>query len=212
MGFAMPEPTTAVSSFSWLSSLTPVVTFVLGFVSAVFAEPARQRLFRPVLRLCFSGGEDCVARTPTAGGSEAVYIRVKVTNEKPRVARACRAYLVNVETKAAASGFVSTLYADSIQLAWSCQVPGSERNPLDLPNGVSQYVDVIATNQASNGFAPQVSPFPFRYAQLFTATAQTYRLTIQVSGDGLEPKILRLIFVWKGQWDTTDAYEDRTEV
>ena len=206
----MSEPTTAAASISWLSTLTPVVTFVLGFISAVFAEPARQRLFRPVLRLSFSGTDDYVARTPTAGGSEAVYFRVKVTNEKPRLARACRAYLVNVE-KSARSGFVSTLYADSIQLAWSCQVPGNERNPLDLPNGVSQYIDVIATSKATNAFAPQISPFPFRYNLLFSPELETYRLTIQVSGDGIEPKILKLIFVWKGQWDTAKAYEDKSE-
>jgi hypothetical protein len=145
------------------------------------------------------------------GGSEAIYIRIKVTNEKPRLARACRAYLVNVETNSEATDFVSTLYADSIQLAWSCQVPGSERNPLDLPNGVSQYVDVIATSKTNNTFAPQISPFPFRYHQLYSPKSETYRLTIQVSGDGIEPKVLRLIFVWKGQWDTAEAYEDRTQ-
>lgn len=208
---AMPEPTTASTSISWLSTLTPVVTFVLGFVSAVFAEPARQRLFRPVLRLSYSGADDCVARTPTADGSEAIYIRVKVTNEKPRLARACRAYLVSVETKSVASGFVSTLYADSIQLAWSCQVPGSQHSPLDIPNGVSQYIDVIATTKRTNTFAPQISFVPFRYNQLFSTKSETYRLTIQVSGDGVEPKVLKLIFVWKGQWDTAEAYEDMSE-
>ncbi len=207
----MSEPTTAATSIPWLSTLTPLVTFVLGFISAVFAEPARQRLFRPVLRLSFSGADDCVTRTPTIGGSEAVYFRVKVTNEKPRLARACRAYLVNVETKPAGAGFVRTLYADSIQLAWSCQVSGNERNPLDLPNGVSQYIDVIATSQATNSFTPQISPFPFRYNQLFSRYSETYRFTIQVAGDGIEPKVLRMIFVWKGQWETGEAYEDTSE-
>ncbi len=195
----------------WLSTITPVATFVLGFISAVFAEPARHRLFRPVLRLSFSGSEDCVARTPTTDGSEAVYFRVKVTNDKPRLARACRAYLVKVETKAAGSRFVNTLYADSIQLAWSCQEPGRERAPLDLPNGVSQYIDLIATSKAVKTFTPQINPFPHRYRQLFTSKEETYRLTVQVSGDGIEPKILKIIFVWKGQWDTAEAYEDTSK-
>lgn len=206
----MSEPTAAASSFSWIAALTPVVTFILGFISAVFAEPARQRLFRPVLRLSFSGGEDCIARTPTSNGSEAIYFRIKVVNEKPRLARACRAYLVNVETKSRTTEFCSTVFADSIQLAWSCHVPGSERSPLDLPNGVSQYVDVIATNKSTNTFAPQISPFPFRYQQLFSSKSETYRLTVQVSGDGIEPKVVTLIFLWKGQWDSAEAYEDKT--
>jgi hypothetical protein len=191
-------------------ALMLVTSFILGFVSSVFAEPARQRLFRPVLRLSFSGGEDCIAGTPLTGESEALYIRIKVVNKKPRLARGCRAYLVNVETKSTPTGFAPTLYADSIQLAWSCQVSGCERNALDLPNGVSQYVDVIATSKANNTFTPQIVPFPFRYQQLFSTKSETYRLTVQVCGDGIEPKVLRLIFVWKGQWDTAEAYEDKT--
>lgn len=192
-----------------MALITSVVTYILGFASAVLAEPVRQCLFRPVLRLSFSGADDCIARTQTTGGKEALYIRVKVTNEKPRLARACRAYLVNVETKSGDSGFVSTLYTDSIQLAWSCQVPGSERNPLDLPNGVSQYIDVLVTSEATNTVVPQISPFPFRYYPLLATKSETYRLTIQVSGDGIEPKVLKIIFIWKGQWDTADVYEEK---
>ena len=60
--------------------------FILGFLSAVFAEPARQWLYRPRLLLSFGSSNDFVAPTPeTAGGRryEAFYIRLKVVNSSP---------------------------------------------------------------------------------------------------------------------------------
>jgi hypothetical protein len=205
----MSDPQTTTASVSWLSALTPLVSFVLGFITAVFAEPVRQRFFRPELELSFSGREDTITKTATVGGSQAVYVRVQVQNKKPKLARACRAYLVNVETKSTTGGFEPTAYVDSIQLAWSCQVLGHERDPIDIPNGVSQYIDVVATSNISSHFAIQIAPLPVRYNVLQSPNAQTYRYTIQVAGDGAEPKTLKLVFVWKGKWDDVEAYEDK---
>lgn len=197
---------TTQTGISWLSALTPIGSFFLGFISAVFAEPARQRLFRPVLRLRFSNKPDCVAKTPTGGG-EAVYIRVEVMNEKRRLAKQCRAYLVNAEVQNDHKEFEPTIYVDSIQLAWSCRENGMERDAVDLPNGVSQYIDVLATDKSSNCFTPQISPFPFRYQELFTNTPKTFRFTVQVSGDGVDPVFTKIIFSWKGQWDNFEVYQ-----
>lgn len=143
--------------------LLSMLSFVLGFVTAVCAEPARQRLFRPVLELNFANTPDCVTKTRTTGGHQAIYVRLRVENKKSRLAKQCRAYLIKIEIKNNDGEFESTMYTDSIQLAWSCREPGMERAPLDLPNGVLQYIDVVATDQASNSFAPQISPFPLRY-------------------------------------------------
>jgi len=205
----MSDPQTAAASVSWFSALAPLGSFVLGFITAVFAEPVRQRFFRPELELSFSGGEDTLTRTSTVGGSEAVYVRVRVQNKKPKLARACRAYLVNVERKNDDGRFAPTAYVDSIQLAWSCQTPGNERAPIDLPNGVSQYMDVVATSSITNTFALQISPFPVRYTVLLSPKPETYRYTLQVAGDGAEPTILKLVFMWKGKWDDVGAYEDK---
>lgn len=205
----MADLKTIADTTFWTSAFTPVVSFILGFVSAVFAEPARQRLFRPHLKLTFSGRDDTIAKTSTASGTEAVYLRVKVVNEKPKLARAIRAFLINVEVKSTTdSDFSPTIYTDSIQLAWSCQVAGSERSALDLANGVSQYVDVISTSSVANTFEVHISPFPIRYRELFGSQPQTFRFTIQVSGDGVDPELLKLVFVWKGRWDAVDAFEE----
>ncbi len=204
----MTDPQTATTSISWLSALAPLGSFALGFITAVFAEPVRQRFFRPELELSFSGREDTITKTATVGESQAVYVRVRVRNKKPKLARACRAYLVNIEAKNATGGFEPTAYVESIQLAWSCRMVGNERDAMDIPNGVSQYIDVVATSSISSHFAIQISPFPVRYKALHSPEPKTYRYTIQVAGDGVEPKTLKLVFVWKGRWDDVEAYED----
>lgn len=208
----MSDPQTTTTSISWFSELTPLISFVLGFIIAVFAEPVRQRFFRPELELIFSGREDTITKTLTVAGSQAVYVRVQVRNKKPKLARACRAYLVNVEAKGASGEFESTAYVDSIQLAWSCQTSGNERVAIDIPNGVSQYMDVVATSSITNTFALQIAPFPVRYNVLLSPSPQTYRYTLQVASDGAEPKILKLVFVWKGKWDDVEVYEDKGDV
>lgn len=205
----MTDPQTTIGSLPWFSALTPLVSFVLGFVTAVFAEPVRQRFFRPELELRFSGREDAITKTGTVGGAQAVYVRVQVRNKRPKIARGCRAYLVNIETKSATGKFEPTAYVDSIQLAWSCRMLGNERDPIDIPNGVSQYIDVIATSNISSHFAIQIAPFPVRYNALHSPNPHTYRYTIQVAGDGAEPEVIKLVFVWKGRWDDVEAYEDK---
>lgn len=194
----------ATDSATWLSYLAPLGSFMLGSVTAVFAEPVRQFIFRPKVELGFSNKDDCITKTPTTGGHNAIYVRVKVTNTKPRLARQCRAYLVNIELQNQNGSFVPTIYSDSIQLAWSCRDKGLD--PLDLPRGVSQYIDVVATDEASNDYSPQIAPFPLRYKSLFDPAPKTLRFTIQVAGDNVSPRFTQVVFVWKGRWDTIEAH------
>ncbi len=79
---------------------------------------------------------------------------------------------------------------------------------MDLIHGVSQYVDVISTVEINNTFEVHVAPMPLRYRPLFSAHAKTLRLTIQVSGDGVDPQLIRIVFAWKGNWEKADIYED----
>jgi hypothetical protein len=210
----MTSPVECMSCAATLPSIVPVVTFISGavvaFASAVYAEPLRQWLFRPRLCVSFSGGDDCVAKTPTDANSSAVYVRLKVVNEKPKLAKGCRAYLIGVETSPSPGVFEPTLYVDSIQLAWSCQMPDDARRPLDLAHGVSQYIDLIATSKLKENFVPQIQPLPYRYSELFTLEPRTYRFTVQVSGDGVDPVQIKIVFVWKGLWHPVDVYQDAT--
>jgi hypothetical protein len=196
------DPSTGCSA-QWVA---PLLSFVLGSITAVFAEPLRQWLLRPRIALTFTGREDCITATRTTNGSGARYVRVKVVNAKRRVAKSCKGYLVQVEKLSASGQFEDTKYVDSIQLAWSCQVAEDARKPLDLVHGISQYLDVVATAESSNSFALQISPLPLRYEPLWNIAPSTYRYTLQVSGDGVDPVQIKIVFSWKGDWQNVDAY------
>lgn len=195
-------------SSSVIQGITSVATFLAGFASAVLAEPARKWIFRPKLVLEYTGGRDCLTETPMSSGISATYVRIKITNKTRRLARACRVFLVNIETADSVGEFRPTIFADSLQLAWSCQEPGHERRALDLVHGVAQYADVVMAPQGGNRLEPQVAPLPMRYVPLFPKSPATFRFTIQASGDEADPIQLRLIVEWTGQWNTIQA---RTE-
>lgn len=184
----------------------------VGFGSAVFAEPLRRWLYRPVLVLAFADGSEYKARTleqaklfdpqksavPIHSTHEAEYVRIKVINSATTLAKACRAYLVRVEKQDGEGKFEPTLYCDSIPLAWSCRDQDGH-GPLDLPNGVAQFVELISTRSISSEYWVEIKPLPFRYAELFREFG-TFRFTIQVSGENVKPVFLSIIFVWKGIW------------
>lgn len=167
----MSEPSTQHQlQLNWLPIFVTAGSFILGFLSAVFVDPFREWLFRPNLQISFQNDSRCVARTPERGDGqerEAFYIRIRVENTKRRLAKQLKAYLVNVETRNNNGDFEQSVYADSIQLAWSCRIPNFALDPIDLPKGIDQYADVIATNSFSNSYIPQIMPFPYRYEQLF---------------------------------------------
>ncbi len=184
-----------------LGGLPSVLGFILGFLSAVFAEPVRQWLYRPRLLLSFGSSSDFVTPTPeTAGGRqyEAFYIRLKVVNSRSRLAKACRAYLVRVE-KQVDGEFKPTMYCDSMQLAWSAR--GDEAfTAIDLPRDVPQFVDIVSTRSIFHTFAPAIRLVPFRYKELFEETG-VFRFRVQVSGDGVDPVSDQVILHWEGTWN-----------
>ena len=180
---------------------------LIGFLAAVFAEPLRQRLFKPKLRLEFGGGPDYFTYTPEGAGEErheAIYLRVKVANESPFIARDCRAYLVNIEKKDEHGKFKRTIYADSMPLAWSGRKPNEVYDPIDIPKDVPQYFNILATKSISHEFHPLIMVVPYRYGELFKETG-TFRFTVQVSAQGGHSKRFKLTFNWRGLWDDFDA-------
>jgi hypothetical protein len=166
--------------------LNTLVGAVLGFAAAVFAEPLRHWIYRPKLKLSFDEDPDCRARTPeqaqVQGGPrpvqsthEADYIRVKVINTKPSIAKNCRAYLVGVRGEEA-------------------------YGPLDLPRGIVQFVDIVSTRSVSADFKPEIKPIPYRYFDLFRQHGK-FRFTVQVSGENVKPVFIKVVFGWSGIWD-----------
>jgi hypothetical protein len=197
--------------------ISTIIGALFGFFAAVFAEPLRHLIYRPKLRLEFGNTSDYRARTPEQAtpsgtpdfsGWEADYIRIKVTNTKPAVAKNCRAYLVAVEKADETGQFIPTKYCDSIPLSWACR--GDQAyDPLDLPRDIPHFVDVVSTRSVSTDFRPEIRPVPYRYVSLFGEHG-TFRFTILVSGENIKPTPIRVFFRWAGVWDKYETWLDNT--
>jgi len=179
---------------------TTLAAFLGGFFTAIFAEPFRRWIFRPRLALEFTNADHFLSRTREQGGHEAIYLRVKVTNRKSALAKSCRAYLVNIERRGSSGAWESTEYCESAQLAWSARGDG-KYTALDLPKDVPHFIDILSTREADpSKFIPTIEVMLLRYVSLIQ-THGTYRLTIAVSGDGVQPAWIKLSFRWSGVWN-----------
>lgn len=191
------------------SPISWIIPFLSGAFVVILAEVAKHILFKPKLNLEFDEGKGCIADTWEINRNgqktaDARYIRVKVTNNSRIIAKDCRGYLINIEKQNKHGKFAPTVYCDSIQLAWSCQGKRNRYEAVDISKGVNQYLDVITTRNTSREFDPQIMAKPLRYLDLFKETG-IFRLIIQASVAGADPKIIKLIFNWKGVWNDFSA-------
>ena len=186
--------------------LSLIIALFSGFFIAVFAEPLRQWLFKPIVKLEFNKDlPDFVTHTPMTHG-QACYIRVKVNNERRNVAKGCKAYLVNIEKEQPNGEFCSTIYCDSIQLAWSNRGKNAY-DGIDLSKGVNQFVDVITSYSNRTDFEPQTFVKPNRYKPLFKQQG-VFRFTIQISAENADPETIKIKLNWSGQWNVIDVDKD----
>lgn len=179
-----------------------------GALAFVGGDYLLRWLHKPSLLLEFRDNKDCKSPTPMNKDdveTEGYYIRIKVTNENRHIAKDCRAYLINFERKDENNGFVRTEYCDSIPLGWSCRDKKDRFRGIDIPRGINQYVDVIATVKDSSVYIPQIMVPPYRYSKLFEKKG-IFQFTIQVTADDANPKTIKLILNWKGDWDNFDVY------
>lgn len=196
----------------WLLLAPGLVGAVIGFLSAVFSEPIRFKIFRPRLKVSFDP-ETCVIKTPTVvqlsprdtKKSTGFYVRIRVEVKKDwlrrHVARGCRAYLVKVERKEGGN-FKRTNFADSLPLKWSSRREEDSRKPLDIPRGIVQHVDIVSTHEHLPEKMEWLADVqPLYCADLFDSREKTLRLTILVTGDEVEPVSAQFIFGWHGRWD-----------
>ena len=182
--------------------LPSVVGLLGGFFIALFAEPFRRWIYAARLDLAFGTSNYFLTRTPeiSPGGQyESFYVRVRVVNSRAALAKSCRAYLVNIERKAASGKFEPTEYCESLQLSWASQAEQSFA-AFDLPRDVPHFVDIISTRPTSAGFALATKVTPLRYTQMLVPPG-IYRFTVVVSGDGVKPVTIRPMVSWNGVWD-----------
>ncbi|HEX3506448.1 MAG TPA: hypothetical protein VHU22_23940 [Xanthobacteraceae bacterium] len=194
-----------------------VLAAIIGFVASLIAEPVQRWIYGPRLLLTFENNNDAyrtktdMADTTTGQKTaDAIYVRLRVENTKPRLAKACRAYLTRVE-KRTNDRWEDMNFRDSIQLAWSAQRgPEDGFRALDLPYGVSQFIDLVwvfsplpAVQPAHNPrhLQPCLAMPLFMHQPIWATDNANYRLTVLVSGDGVEPESHRVILEWNGVYD-----------
>jgi hypothetical protein len=165
----------------------------------------------PQLSLSFDKEQGCVPRTPILSDgqeTEGYYIRIKVRNIKPTLAKDCRAFLVLIEKKGDDGTYYPTIYQDSIQAQWACR-SGQGFSSIDLPTEINQFIDVISIIKGVDRLLPKIEMLPFMYQRLFSEHG-AFRYAVQVSGQEIEPKFIRFLFEWHGQWDDFKVELDPT--
>lgn len=222
----MPQPTEQELLSKFAASLLSIMPYIVGFISALLVEPIRKKLFRPRLELEFKNNRDFKTLTPEhtiMGESKAIFVRVRVKNKSWYTAFGCRAYLVNIERKNNVGFFERTEFVDSLRLAWSCQPRDDSYRSVDMPKNVNQFIDVFSTRPEfrsrmggasfeqtlvpenfTSTFSLNTQLMPIRYKKLTEEEGQ-YRYTIVVTADGVEPKVIRIIFKWNKDWETFEV-------
>jgi len=188
----------------------------IGFIASLAAEGVQRWIYGPRLSLDYSESPNHRIRTDVGDPkrAEAIYMRMRVRNTKPRIAKSCRAFLTKVEHRRPDGSWAATIYGDSIQLAWSAQ-PVTGFVPMEIPRGVDQFIDVVSVYNPIPNPPPDAPPLPrdlnpnltiqpFAYRDIWTYHG-TYRLTVLVSGDGVLPVSRMLILSWNGIWDQISA-------
>jgi hypothetical protein len=197
--------------------------WLLGLVSKPLSDAILWVVRGPRLRLEFDGGEEEFRiRTPAQTGIpnddplEAYYVRIKVTNHRGwrkwgiQSLRHVKGYLVNVRRRNNENRqFESVGYCDAIPLKWSYLEEDAGRRGIDIPDGLGQYLNVVATQTNRPDFIPEIVTTPYRYSRLFDPGRQTdfaLCLTIVVVAEETSPKKVELVIEWHGAWDNFRAF------
>ncbi len=203
----------------WSKYLLLLAGWLLGLLTKEFSDRISGWIRGPRVQIGFGNTEDCVMLTPeeydVPKGSSAVgtqkgkrvvfFARIKVTNSKPRIARNCQAWLVDVETADEQAGFKPTIFKDSIPLIWSYN---AESETIDIPQGINRYVDLVRIQDDVDGFQPQLRSHSgaaitiHRYEHLFNANG-TLRFTVLVSAQEIKPEIIKIVVTRTTTWPPT---------
>jgi pyrimidine deaminase RibD-like protein len=195
-----------------------------GAATPLSSETLDRGLLDPCLRVEFGEGDNFLFQTPYEVLDNgyvvrwSCYVRLRVVNVGRKAAKNCRGYLTQVEWKNDNGIFEPAPYYDSLPFIWSYKGREQGNPAVDLLQGVEHYLDILATfsfpsreppwdpKHDSERFELQTQFLPLRYSNLFSGT-RTYRFTIKVSAEDVEPRILRLVFKWNGKWDDFEVWE-----
>lgn len=194
----------------WIQSL---VGGLVGFGSAVCAEPCRAWIFRSRLDLKFDPNAGCLIETfekreagidPTGIivlGEDAKYVRLSIRNTRWQLARGVRVFLHAIDGQNYSGEFRRTEYADILQLGWSGRTD-DRFSAIDLPRGVTAFVDLVSSRRSKPySMRPEVSSWPARWGDLIMRKG-VYRFEVIATADNARPARSAIVLSWNAQWES----------
>jgi hypothetical protein len=181
--------------------LKVVLPYILGFMSAVLAEPVRRCLLSSAITTTFRPsagfGSHCFCVSPTTETdvmSKYVRVTVECSSALRTSALGCRPFLTRIERLE--PEYVE-LHHDPVPLNWSYV----GHQPLDITSGMRFYVDIVAVNNDSNSLQPQTTVVPATWTASLAPPGK-YRFSVMIPGDNVLPSETAVTFLWDGNFDS----------
>jgi hypothetical protein len=186
-----------------LEFLSSIVSFVLGFITAAFAEPFQRWLARPRITLGFhrevGQGSRYISQTPERfedANMGAFYVRGSAVNQNRTIAKSCKVFLTLIEREGSSSRD-EILHQDPIPLAWSFLGPIA----LDLPPKLPFFFDIVSVNNVENELTPQTTPKAVIWKTILKPPGG-YRLTATLTGENIDPVSFWITLEWQGTFES----------
>lgn len=185
--------------------LTPILPFLMGFLTAVFAEPFRKWLTQPRLKVWFKPkfgeGIGSISLTPERErrNGQKYFICALVKNLSRTIARNCRAYLIRIDYKSNQQEKYLVIHQDPIPLDWAFL--GDVQ--LDLPPQLEFYFDVFSVSNFDDIMIPRTVVSSWIWTRTLIPTGQ-YRYTVGVAGESISPLTTSITFDWDSSFAGLD--------
>jgi hypothetical protein len=192
----------------WVLVLSAVISAVFGLFSGLLGRLVEEWRYRPRLVVEFipeEGGFRTEGTWKNEDGTQIteIYIRARVRNVGRRIAKKCRPYMIRLE-EVHTSGTTQTPFCDSAVLRW----PRADYEPRDIPNGINCFFDVVGVLKNRPGWR-----FKFSEKEMVSDYAAlpkyegTYRFTVLVTGDGVEPEGRKIDVTYNGNSNNLRAVD-----
>jgi hypothetical protein len=185
-----------------LKSFDPIfglIGVIIGWGLTVVARRWEEAWFGA--KLAIEGGKAPGRKGETA---DKVYMRFRVRNTtERRIAKHCRAYIVELHKISNDKVISENLLVDSFQLPWA----GYDFEPRDIPAKVAQYVNIVSFSKHDSGWEFLTKPDFYQSLAPLKAHRGTYRVGVVVAGDGATPQTKQFNIDYNGDYKSAELYD-----
>lgn len=182
-----------------IARIIPLFGVILGWVLTSFQD----RVFGAKLII------DCPDRGSIVLIPDFTFVKLRIQNIRPKVAKSCHAYIVSMSEVHGALTIGQSLINDSFQIKWAGEARGGsgrESNERNIPRGIYQYVDLVTFSKDKNEWQFDTMPEFFgslNYTRLYKGV---YRFEIVVAGDGVTSKKFIFNVFYDGDYRTVKIW------